>query len=254
MAQRAFGKYSLSELRRRHVKEWAAGRSGSPKTLGNILSPLRIALDDAVEDELIDLNPLAGFKIKRRRNTTGVRRQARQIAPFSVEEREAILSRLEGQEHNLIQFAFWSGLRTSELCALDWSDIDWLRGSVRVSRALTLGSEEAEEPKTEAGLRDVKLLDPAIKALRSQKTSTFLKGEEVFQNPRTGQRWKGDAPIRQSLWIPALKRAGVRYRNPYQTRHSYATMMLMAGEHVMWVAKQMGHTDWSFTGVKPILS
>jgi len=24
-------------------------------------------------------------------------------------------------------------------------------------------------------------------------------------------------------------------------------MMLMAGEHVMWVAKQMGHTDWSLT-------
>ena len=242
----AFGNYSLSELRRRHVKEWVAARNRSPKTLGNILSPLRIALDDAVEDELIDLNPLAGFKIKRRR-TAGVRGQARQIAPFSVEEREAILLRLEGQEHNLIQFAFWSGLRTSELCALDWRDVDWLRGSVRVSRALTLGSEEAEEPKTESGLRDVKLLEPAIKALRSQKSSTFLKGEEVFQNPRTGQRWKGDAPIRQSLWIPALKRAGVRYRNPYQTRHSYATMMLMAGEHVMWVAKQMGHTDWSFT-------
>lgn len=24
-------------------------------------------------------------------------------------------------------------------------------------------------------------------------------------------------------------------------------MMLMAGQHVMWVAKQMGHTDWSLT-------
>ena len=237
----------FSELRRRHVKEWAAGRNVSPKTLGNILSPLRIALDDAVEDELIDLNPLAGFKIKRRRYADGVRIQARQIAPFSVEEREAILSRLVGQEHNLIQFAFWSGLRTSELCALEWCDVDWLRGSVRVSRALTLGCEEPEETKTEAGLRDVKLLEPAIEALRSQKAYTFLNGEEVFQNPRTGKRWKGDGPIRESLWIPALKRAGVRYRNPYQTRHSYATMMLMAGEHVMWVAKQMGHTDWSFT-------
>ena len=49
------------------------------------------------------------------------------------------------------------------------------------------------------------------------------------------------------MWIPALKRAGVRYRNPYQTRHTFASMMLMAGEHVMWVAKQMGHTDWSLT-------
>lgn len=42
-----------------------------------------------------------------------------------------------------------------------------------------------------------------------------------------------------------MKKAGVRYRRPYQTRHTYASMMLSAGEHPMWVAKQMGHTDWT---------
>ncbi|MDF5919893.1 hypothetical protein P4133_10895 [Pseudomonas aeruginosa] len=43
----------------------------------------------------------------------------------------------------------------------------------------------------------------------------------------------------------ALKKAGVRYRRPYQTRHTYASMMLSAGEHPMWVAQQMGHSDWT---------
>jgi len=43
----------------------------------------------------------------------------------------------------------------------------------------------------------------------------------------------------------AIKKAGVRYRYPYQTRHTYASMMLSAGEHPMWVAKQMGHRDWT---------
>lgn len=33
-------------------------------------------------------------------------------------------------------------------------------------------------------------------------------------------------------------------RNPYQTRHTYASMMLSAGEHPMWAAKQMGHSSW----------
>src|SRR5690606_30536264 len=51
-------------------------------------------------------------------------------------------------------------------------------------------------------------------------------------------------PIRKTLWTPALKRAKVRYRRPYQTRHTYASMMLSAGEHPMWVAQQMGHSDW----------
>ena len=41
------------------------------------------------------------------------------------------------------------------------------------------------------------------------------------------------------------KNANVRYRNPYQTRHTYASMMLSAGEHPMWVARQMGHAAWT---------
>lgn len=43
----------------------------------------------------------------------------------------------------------------------------------------------------------------------------------------------------------ALKKAGIRYRNPYQTRHTYASMLLSAGENPMWVAQQMGHKDWA---------
>jgi integrase len=101
--------------------------------------------------------------------------------------------------------------------------------------------------KTEAGFREVKLLQPAIQALVAQKAHTFLKNAEIFQNPQTQARWTGDQQIREMMWIPALKKARVRYRKPYQTRHTYASMMLMAGEHVMWVARQMGHTDWSLT-------
>jgi integrase len=107
--------------------------------------------------------------------------------------------------------------------------------------------EPEEGTKTDAGRREVKLLPPALQALSAQKAFTFFKGAEIFQNPRTGEQWTGDKCIRQAMWAPALRRAGVRYRKPYQTRHTYASMMLMAGEHVMWVAKQMGHTDWSLT-------
>ncbi|MGB7596783.1 MAG: site-specific integrase, partial [Gallionella sp.] len=30
----------------------------------------------------------------------------------------------------------------------------------------------------------------------------------------------------------------------YQTRHTYASMLLSAGEDPMWVSHQMGHSDW----------
>ncbi|SST08222.1 phage integrase [Acinetobacter baumannii] len=146
----------------------------------------------------------------------------------------------------MVQFALWTGLRTSELVALDWADIDWVRGEVMISRAMTQAAGgEAEVTKTAAGRRSVKLLRPALEALTAQKAHTFLADEEVFQNPRTLERWAGDQPIRKTMWHPAMKKAGVRYRRPYQTRHTYASMMLSAGEHPMWVAKQMGHSDWT---------
>jgi len=83
--------------------------------------------------------------------------------------------------------------------------------------------------------------------LQAQKCYTRLKNQEVFQYPRTEARWTGDQAIRRTLWIPALKKAGVKYRNPYQTRHTYASMMLSAGENLLWVSKQMGHKDSTIT-------
>jgi integrase len=53
--------------------------------------------------------------------------------------------------------------------------------------------------------------------------------------------------IRKRMWTRILKKAKVRYRYPYQMRHTYASMMLMAEESPQWVATQMGHTDWTFT-------
>jgi integrase len=136
-------------------------------------------------------------------------------------------------------------LRTSELVALHWGDIDWIHGTVRVWRAVTQAATTPEEPKTRSGNRFVKLLAPAIEALMAQKEHSFLADNEVFLNPLHGKPWDGDAPIRKLAWIPALKKAGLRYRNPYQTRHTYASMMLTAGESPIWLAQQMGHSDTS---------
>jgi len=237
-----FGDMPINEIKWRHVRDWIRENKGSPKTVGNILSVLRTALDDAAEDELIETNPLAGKKI-RRKNTV----REDEIDPFNSEERKSILAAATGQEQNLILFGFWTGMRISELCALDWGAVDWHKGTVRVDKALTQAAKQAEAPKTYAGIRDVKLLPPALDALLEQKAHTFLKGQEIFQNPRTGERWTGDMVIRQRMWQRLLRKAKVRYRYPYQMRHTYASMMLMAGESPQWVATQLGHTDWTFT-------
>lgn len=229
------------DVKRKTVRDWLDSLEVGNKTLSNIQSCLRSALSDAVEEELIDSNPIAGWTYSRKEEV-----KDDDVDPFSPEEQQAILAALEGQGRNLVQFALWSGMRTSELVGLEWGDIDWLRGEVHVMRAITQAAKgKAEVTKTASSRRSVKLLGPALEALKAQKAFTYLAHQEVFQNPRTGERWAGDGPIRKTLWQYALKRAGVRYRRPYQTRHTYASMMLSAGEHPMWVAQQMGHSDWT---------
>lgn len=87
------------------------------------------------------------------------------------------------------------------------------------------------------------LLPPAIEAIKAQMKFTFENRNRVFHNPRTNQPWETDHQIRRTAWVHTIKKAGVRYRNPYQTRHTYASMMLSGGENIMWVASQMGHVD-----------
>ncbi|WP_249186832.1 site-specific integrase [Pseudomonas sp. KB-10] len=191
--------------------------------------------------QLIEANPLAGWTFSRKDQV-----KEDDVDPFTPEEQRAILGVLDGQARNLVQFAFWTGMRTSELVALDWGDIDWLKGEAYVTRAMTQAAAgEAEVTKPLSGKRRIKLLTPAMEALVAQKAHTFLAGKEVFQNPRTLERWKGDQPIRKTMWAHAVRKSGVRYRRPYQTRHTFASMMLSAGEHPMWVAGQMGHSDWT---------
>jgi integrase len=236
----SLGNIPLVRLRRPDVRAMCEGMDAGNKRIGNVLSVLRTALDDALHDEFIEHNPVAGWSYKKNEPP----KERDEVDPFTREEQARILDQLTGQGRNLIQFALWTGLRTSELCGLMWQDVDEERGELRVMRAVTQDSSQVETTKTVSGRRTVRLLGPAMAALNDQKQYTALLGAYIFHNPRTNEPWEGDGPIRKTLWQPALRKSKVRYRRPYQTRHTYASMMLSAGEHPMWVAQQMGHSDW----------
>lgn len=236
----AFGKLMLCDFERHHVRAWVADRASGAKYLNNTLSPLRQMLTEALDDRLISVNPLRDYSVKR----AGGRRK--EIDPFSPGEMKAIIEAMpEGQVRNLVQFAFWSGLRPSEWIALKWGAVDFEARTVRVTAAFVRGKEKVT--KTAAGTRTVKLLEPAWDALRAQRKHTLLAGGVVFQNPRMARAWASDKAFREHDWTPALAKAGVRYRYPAQTRHTYASLLLSAGEPVMWVAQQLGHHDWTVT-------
>ncbi len=127
-------------------------------------------LDRALNDGLITSNPLDKLVLSKLVDKK-TRTSDWQVDPFDLEEIKAILTEAKEQARNLFQFAFYSGLRTSELIALEWGDIDWLEGMVRVSRAVVLKKEKGT--KTKSGQRDVLLLPLHWKRCKIKKPIPF---------------------------------------------------------------------------------
>lgn len=138
------------------------------------------------------------------------------------------------------QIAFSTGLRTSELLALEWEDIDLSNKRITVSRAKVRG--QIKGPKTSASKRTVELQPLAERAVRSLMHGPM--DGEIFRNPRNGDPWTNGQMLRKGYWYPALDMFGVARRNPYQTRHTFASHMLRIGANPLYVAQQMGHRDW----------
>lgn len=76
--------------------------------------------------------------------------------------------------------------------------------------------------------------------LRNHKKTAHLKDKFVFTNAK--RLPLNYQTVSKSVWYPTLRQAKLRPRNPYQTRHTYATLLLASGEAPEWIANQMGHT------------
>ena len=55
------------------------------------------------------------------------------------------------------------------------------------------------------------------------------------------------ACISKTYWRPVFENIDIEYRNPYQMRHTFASMMISNGEDILWVSKMLGHTTSAMT-------
>ncbi|MCP4986509.1 MAG: site-specific integrase [Colwellia sp.] len=239
-----FGHITINKFKPSMFKDWGATVTNqktneplSGKTKNEVRSILRSSFQELYIDEVIDGNPID--RVKRFKHVK------KEPEPFNADEREAILAQMTGQVRNLYEFAFWTGLRTSELLALRKCDIDLEREVIFVRKALVHGREKGT--KTKAGERTHQLHEVALKALIKQLAVSPDNQERVFTNPKTMQPWRDDRAIYNSCWKPALKLSQVKFRKQYNTRHTYASTMLTLNEPIAWVARQLGHSDIAMT-------
>lgn len=228
------------ELTPATLKNWISAKNSTLKTIRNNLSFLRSALDEAVTDGLVDINPVSQVSAARYHSGKASYDDDYEVDPFAPYEAQAIYDGCGNKQwENLFRFAFHTGMRSSELCALRWGDIDFPGNMAHVQSASVVGVMKGT--KTKAGKRKIELDAEALRALSEQKAFTFLRSDFVFEDPKTSKPWAGADAIRKKAWVPTLKKAGVRYRNPYQTRHTFATRHISAGVNLFWLCGQMGH-------------
>lgn len=229
------GDEPIDQIQYSTIAALANSQGWGAKNRNNILIPLRQVFETAFLDGVIATNPAERIK--------NAKVQKEPPDPLTAEEVNSILDHMgkyDQQIVNFMEFAFFTGLRPSEAISLRWGDIDQVRGLARVKRARTFGEEH--ETKT-FKVRDVELNTRAKAALARQKSHTFLRNAYVFENPVTGEPYNSEKPLRNNYWHTTLKALGMRERAFYQTRHTYATLNLMAGANPMWVAKQLGHAN-----------
>ena len=92
------------------------GQPLSPKTVTNILGILHCGLEQAVEDELITKNPCPLLK--------GGGHLATDPEPFTQEEIQKILDAVPSRWRGFYRVWFATGMRSNELVALQWDDLD----------------------------------------------------------------------------------------------------------------------------------
>ncbi len=210
------------------------GEIEHPRAVNAAIARLKSIFADARDDNLIDKNPMERI--------AAVGEPRTKIDPFTLEEIARILDAADELERAIITVLFFTGMRPNEALALKWDDVDWGRGRISVAR--TGGRYGVHLPKTAGSERDVVMLDVVRGALQQQRSRSQLRSREGWVFPSDQDTPLLLANFRERNWRPLLRRAGVKFRNIYQCRHTFATLML-SYESVQWVASQLGHASIS---------
>ncbi len=224
-----FGNVPITDIGYVDIEEFVCDLNCSNKRINNVLVPVRALFKFALKAGLIDRNPMdlvENLKVSKP-----------DIYPLSMEEVMLFLEHVSPRYKDFFAVAFFTGLRFGEMAVLKWKNVDFKLGVIKVRETRVRGVEGP--PKTKKSVRDVKMLTPVVEALRHQRKHTMGKSDYVFLN-QYGRPLLPDS-VNQHVWKPTLRKIGLDDRSLYQTRHTFATLMLDAGELPGWVQHMMGH-------------
>ena len=181
------------------------------------------------------------------------------VTALSADQIDAFLGAAEGDPlEALFVLTIFTGMRSGEVLALRWRDLDLAAGVVMVSSTLrdtgakkkdALDARVIASPKTSASARTVQLPKIVVRALtahRKRAGEPIESSALVFPNERGKPLWRQNL-LRRSYY-PLLERAGLVDENGrpllsfHDLRHVHGTEMFRAGVHPKVVQERLGHS------------
>lgn len=229
----------LTALTVAEVREWHAGLEDYPTRNANAYSLLRTIMNQAVDDELIDVNPC---RVKR----AAVKHRKSEPVALSAAEIRALADAILPRYRAMVLLAGFSGLRWGEFTALQRRDLTMAEGnlSVTVRRAVVRVKGEwiTDRPKSRAALRTVPLPEGLRFALVDHLAEYSGSGASGLAFPAQG----GGILHRDTIKEPfrdAAEAIGHPTLTPHGLRHSAATLFAQAGATLADHMTLMGHTS-----------
>jgi integrase len=231
--------WPLRELRRRHtlalVNHMLRVEGRATTGAVGILRALSAMAEDAITDEVCDLNPFKGIRI--RANDPRAKKRPRPIRVFTFEEMHRF-AKAAGRYEPMVRVFTDCGLRLGEVLPLRREDFD---GETLQVRRTAHEGQILEGTKTDHGEPDAGRVVPVPATLAWMMEAQLQVSDEddlLFTTP-TGRIWR-ERNFYRDLWRPAQEASGLDMR-PHECRHSYVTHLRAAGVNDADLAEIAGH-------------
>ncbi|HHD5558129.1 TPA: tyrosine-type recombinase/integrase [Streptococcus pyogenes] len=258
----AFGDCKLSRLTtpviQQQVNKWAnnanKGIKGAYANYSFLNNINRRILQYGVTMQVIEHNPARDVIIPRKQNN-----KEHKVKFFSNQELKQFLNYLDDLDlssyENFFDYVLYktllaTGCRIGEVLALEWSDIDLKKGTIKVSKTLNR-YQETNTPKSKAGLRDIEIDRATVLLLKQYKNRQQVlswdlgRSETIVFTPFT-TKYAYACLLRKRLQ-KHFKAAGVPDISFHGFRHTHATIMLYAGIEAKDLQYRLGHSNISMT-------